>query len=137
MKRGFLNTRLLIGGFSLFLLLVLIFGASRAYGIVQGPSIVLKESSLYSEVDKGFVILEGTVYRSAHFEINGRSVSPEQNGNFAERLLVSPGHTIMTIRARDRFDRTTEEIIPIYIPEYASEKNSEQESSTEENGDTN
>ena len=134
MTRGFLDTRLLIAGFSVLLVLIIVFTVSRAYGLIQGPYIALNEEALTSQIDSGFVVLEGTVYRSAYFSINGRTVAPEQNGNFSERLLLSPGHTIMTIQARDRFDRTTQEIIPIYVPEYASEKTSSQESSTEEGG---
>jgi len=127
-NRGFVDTRLLITGFSLLIVLILIFTASRAYGLIQGPYIALDTANLTSEIDRGFVLLEGKVYRSAYFSINDRVVAPEQNGNFSERLLLSPGHTIMTIQARDRFDRTTQEIIPIYVPEYASEKTSSQES---------
>ena len=130
--RGFLDTRLLFGAFSLFIILIIIFTFSRAYGLIQGPSIVLTDASPVSATQDGFVTLEGTVYRSAHFSINGRSVAPEQNGNFRERLLLTPGHTIMTLQARDRFDRTTQIIIPIYIPEYASkETNNEKDNSKE------
>tara|TARA_B100000508_G_scaffold60333_2_gene47535 strand:- start:77697 stop:78155 length:459 start_codon:yes stop_codon:yes gene_type:complete len=132
--RGFVDTRLLVAGFSLFLLLIILFALSRAYGLVQGPHIELNEEVLYSQIDDGFIVLEGKVYRNAHFEINGRTVAPEQNGNFSERLLLSSGHTIMTIRARDRFDRTTQEIIPIYIPEYASEETSSQKDNEEGGG---
>lgn len=132
-NRGFIETRLLIGGFSIFLVLVLIFALSRAYGLIQGPVIELNTAVLASEISDGFVVLQGKVYRNAYFAINGRVVAPEQNGNFEERLFLTPGHTIMTIQARDRFDRTTQEIIPIYVPEYASEeKDNSQESSTEE-----
>jgi len=132
MTRGFVDTRLLIGAFSLFLVLVLLFAGTRAYGLLEGPRIILSPP----RVEDGFVTLEGVVRRSAYFSINGRIVAPEQNGNFSEHLLLTPGHTIMTIEARDRFDRTTKEIIPIYVPEYASEKTSSQEeSSTEESGD--
>tara|TARA_B100000745_G_scaffold261784_1_gene185720 strand:- start:4098 stop:4535 length:438 start_codon:yes stop_codon:yes gene_type:complete len=134
MTRGFVDTRLLVAGFSLFLLLVILFALSRAYGLVQGPHIELNEEVLYSQIEDGFIVLEGKVYRNAHFEINGRTVAPEQNGNFSERLLLSSGHTIMTIRARDRFDRTTQEIIPIYIPEYASEETSSQKDNEEGGG---
>jgi len=135
MKRGFIETRLLIGGFSIFLVLVLVFALSRAYGLIQGPVIELNKAVLASEISDGFVVLKGKVYRNAYFAINGRVVAPEQNGNFEERLFLTPGHTIMTIQARDRFDRTTQEIIPIYVPEYASEeKDNSQESSAEEDG---
>jgi len=133
-NRGFVDTRLLIAGFSVLLVLILIFTASRAYGLIQGPYIALDTTNLTSEIENGFILLEGKVYRSAYFSINDRVVAPEQNGNFSERLLLSPGHTIMTIQARDRFDRTTQEIIPIYVPEYASEKSSSQES-TESGGE--
>ena len=130
MQRGFLDTRLLIGSFVLFLVLIAGFATTRAYGLVEGPRIVLAPV----QIEDGFVTLEGTVYRGAYFSINGRTVAPEQNGNFSEHLLLTPGHTIMSIEARDRFDRTTKEIIPIYVPEYASEKTSSEEDSPEEGG---
>lgn len=129
MQRGFLDARVLFAVFSLFIVVILGFAFSRAQGILQGPKIVLHEEKLYQSITDGFITLEGRVYRNAHFEINGRTVAPEQNGNFSERLYLSPGHTIMTIQARDRFQRSTEEIISIYVPEYASE---EETSSREE-----
>jgi hypothetical protein len=127
MQRGFLDARVLFAVFSLFIVVILGFAFSRAQGILQGPKIVLHEEKLYQSITDGFITLEGRVYRNAHFEINGRTVAPEQNGNFSERLYLSSGHTIMTIRARDRFQRSTEEIIPIYVPTYASEEESSRE----------
>ncbi|XKT75375.1 MAG: hypothetical protein ACJKSS_01135 [Patescibacteria group bacterium UBA2103] len=134
MQRGFLDTRVLFGLFSIFIVFVLIFGFTRAKGILYGPQITLYEDRIYSSIDEGFITLEGTVERNAYFSINGMVVAPEQNGNFSERLYVTPGHTIMTIQARDRFERSTEEIISIYVPEYASEEETSSREETNQGG---
>lgn len=113
--RGFLEQRLLFGGFGILVTIILIFGIWRAQDLILGPQITFSVATDPS----GFVTLSGVVERNSRFEINGAVVAPEQNGNFEERLFLTPGHTIMEIRAWDRFDRVTTKQVAIYIPQHA------------------
>lgn len=128
MQRGFIAQNILIICLVLVGATFVVFGLFRSQNILLGPSITLSEPT----IKEGSISLIGKVSRSANFSINGTSIAPEQNGDFNERLFLTPGHTIITLQARDRFDRTTSLELPVYIPEYASEEiNNTQEDSSE------
>lgn len=132
-NRGFVEQRYLTVFFGIFLLSILLFAGSRALPLLSGPRIVLDTGSPRIK-DRGTVQVSGKVYRSTTFTIDNSVVIPDENGTFVKELFLTSGHTIMTLTAADRFGRRVHITIPIYIPNYGTQKNNE-ESSGRKNGD--
>lgn len=119
--RGVVDQRILYAGLSFFALLVVIFAGTRTYELVRGPHIELDHAEILTSID-GSLTLSGTVQGAQFFYLNGRPVIPEVNGSFEEKLFMTPGHTIMRLTAVDRYERTINKEVAVYISNHAKEK---------------
>lgn len=100
---GFLVLLFLIGGYVLF----------QARNIIIGPVITLDEDYSGKVLNEPLTTIKGTARNISHISLNDNPIFIDEDGRFEEELLVSPGHSIMTIVASDRFDRTTKEVIEL------------------------
>ncbi|MDP6659536.1 MAG: hypothetical protein QF679_00835 [Candidatus Pacebacteria bacterium] len=100
---GFLALVILIGGYVLF----------QARNIIIGPVVKIENPISGAVVDNPLVSISGVARNVSYISLNDRPIFIDEEGNFKEKLLVSPGYSIMTIVARDRFDRTTKEVIEL------------------------
>lgn len=100
---AFLILLFLIGGYILF----------QSRNIIIGPTITLDEEYSGRTLESPTIQINGTAKNIAHISLNGNPIFTDENGRFEEELLVSPGYSIMTIIASDRFDRTTKEVIEL------------------------
>ncbi|MEX2014055.1 MAG: hypothetical protein WD896_01735 [Parcubacteria group bacterium] len=98
----------------LFFLLVT-YSSYQARALIIGPRIWITSPEDGSILGSETVILEGQSKNIAWISLNGRQIFTDENGEWSEKLLVSPGTSIMTVRARDRFGRETEERIQIIL----------------------
>lgn len=128
-SRGFVRTRYTIYLSTLLLVLIAGFALYNTSNLILGPT--LQASITHQEGN--LLLLEGAVERTSHLEINNRPIASAQNGTFTQELFVSNGHTIITLRARDRFGRSLTHTIPIYTPAYASKKEEHNENRYQSN----
>lgn len=122
-SRGFIRQRYALYLSLIFASVVLIFTLVNVQTLIRGPQL---DFSIYTD-DTQRVYIQGSVHHASHFSINGRPVAPERGGAYREELFVSGGHTIMSLRVRDRFGRSLTQTIPIYISTYASKEKDNQE----------
>ena len=123
--RGFIRLRYGIYFSIFFFICIALFALHNTNDLTRGPEIQV--SVISDPQTPSLVIFKGMVERISHLTLNERAISPDQSGVFNEELFLSQGHTIMTIRASDRFNRTITRTIPIYIPNHASKKNKTEE----------
>ncbi len=68
-------------------------------------------------VTEGTLHISGTATHAASLSLNDRPLSVDQEGAFAEELLLVPGYTIITFKAEDRFGKKTEKMFHVlYTP---------------------
>ncbi len=90
--------------------LILIFGTYfifQARFLIAGPQIVLAEE-LTPQHTTRVVELKGTAQNISYLWLNDRPIFTDEDGNFAEVLVLENGYTISTLRAKDRYGRETE-----------------------------
>lgn len=68
-------------------------------GIEDG--LVLKED---------FLVIYGNAKHANHLTLNGQEILINEDNDFRQELLLSPGYNIITIEATDRFSKKTKEI---------------------------
>ena len=114
MEKMFYNKKILaVAGFFLFFLLILAYGFFGAKDLIFGVKIrevevdgVPAQSGATSKNE--VVALSGNARNAIFLSLNGREISLDQKGDFAETIALSPGYNIINISARDKFGYTDE-----------------------------
>lgn len=95
---------------------VALYGLSRAWALIAGPSLSISSPTAYGTYDNGIVPIIGRAPRAASLTVNGASLLRDQTGAFSSTLTFPTGGTILTFVATDRFGRSVTETREIYVP---------------------
>lgn len=98
-------------------LLIFSFVLFQARFLITGPRIVLADPPA-SPGNERHVEIKGKAYNIARIWLNDRPIFTDAQGNFKEAIVLENGYTIATLRAEDRYGRTTrvtQELV--YVPE--------------------
>jgi hypothetical protein len=74
--------------------------------IARGPSITISEPTNGSTFSTSTVKILGTALRTQYIALNGRPILMDQQGNFSEIVVLSPGYNVNTFEVRDKFGKT-------------------------------
>jgi hypothetical protein len=78
----------------------------QARFLIIGPQITLTAEPTLQQNERR-IFLEGTAYNISRLWLNDRQIFTDAQGNFREALILENGYTISTLRAEDRYGRTT------------------------------
>lgn len=97
---------LIVGSFVVF----------QARFLIMGPQIVITDAPVGPQNERQ-IFISGTAYNITHLWLNDRPIYTDAQGNFKEALVLENGYTIATLRAEDRYGRTTKVTRPlVYLP---------------------
>ena len=86
---------------------------SKSADFLEGPTIIILTPENGITVNHSLVEVKGTAEHIAHITLNGRQIFVTEEGFFSEQLLLSPGYNIITLEARDRFDREVKQTLEL------------------------
>lgn len=111
-----LRTFLLIASGLLVVCILAIYIIFQARFLIVGPQITLRE--IPAPVQSARVVtLSGTAFNIARLWLNDRPIFTNPHGEFTEALVLENGYTVATLRAEDRYGRTTTTELPfMYVP---------------------
>lgn len=78
----------------------------QARFLLEGPQITIT-SDVPGVQQSRVVTLEGTAQNIVRITLNGRQIFTNEAGYFSERIVLENGYTVATLRAHDRYGRTT------------------------------
>lgn len=97
-------------------LLMVFFLLFQARFLITGPRIVLTEAP-HSPQNQRQVTIAGTAQNISRLWLNDRPIYTDAEGNFKEAIVLENGYTIATLRAQDRYGRSTTVSRPlVYVP---------------------
>jgi hypothetical protein len=97
-------------------LLMLAFILFQARFLITGPQITITEAP-QGPVNEREVTIAGTAHNISRLWLNDRPIYTDAKGNFKEEIVLENGYTIATLRAEDRYGRSTEVSQPlVYVP---------------------
>lgn len=103
-----------LGRYMLLSLLAILLGAICVYIVYQarflllGPQITLFEPSETTVVTtEKYLEISGNAKNIVTITINDRTIFTDDTGNFTERVFLQPGINSTSLRAQDRYRRTT------------------------------
>ena len=99
---------------TLFLLLIS-YSLFQARFLILGPQVWIENPQDGHTVESPSVTITGQAKNVAWISLNDRQIFTDEKGIWSEKLIVSKGLSIMTIKARDRFGRETEKRVRIVL----------------------
>lgn len=114
MTKGITGKKLL-SIISLTLLFIIIIG----YGIWKGRDLLFGIRMSISGIQNNETVtssvldLSGNAYHAIAITVNGRTVSVEENGAWNDTIALLDGYNIITISAKDKFNRITSRMFTV------------------------
>lgn len=99
----------------ILLVLLAIYSLYQARVILTGPRISIDNPKNGEIVFTPLVTIEGTAKNIAWISLNDRQIFTDEEGKWNEKLIVSSGISIMTVKARDRSGREIERSVQIVL----------------------
>ncbi len=88
----------------------------QARFLITGPQIILF-STPETPSNERVVTLEGQAQNISRIWLNDRPIFTNATGEFREEIVLENGYTIATLRAEDRYGRSTFVNVPlVYVP---------------------
>lgn len=85
----------------------------QARFLILGPRVWIEAPQDGEVVSSSVVTLSGRASNAAWLSLNGEQIFTDEEGFWSEKLIVSPGTSIMTVSVRDRFGRKSEKSVRI------------------------
>ena len=99
------------------LLLVLMFVIFQARYLIVGPRIVITTAPSGPQ-NVRTIEIAGVAYNISRLWLNDRPIFTNATGNFKEAIVLENGYTITTLRAEDRYGRSTKvDTRLVYVPQ--------------------
>ena len=86
--------------------IVVSYGIFVTHDFILGPTISFMEPANGSSFDTPSIKIKGVVKRIQDVNLNGRSITIDDKGNFTETVLLAPGYNVFSFIARDKFGRS-------------------------------
>lgn len=90
---------------------IALFSFSRVEPLIKGPELVITSPQNNQSFDVSSTIIEGKVINATSVYMNDRQIFTDTEGNFKEILVLHPGYTIITLRAKDRFGKEVKTVL--------------------------
>ena len=89
----------------------------RSKSFVQGPTISIESPVNGSSVTEALTEIKGQAQNVSSITVNGKKIFIDEKGIISEKLLLSQGYNIISVKAEDRFNRQVERTLEvIYRP---------------------
>lgn len=101
--------------FTLLGLLLVLYILFQARFLILGPQISIHAPKDAEEVFDPVLTISGKAKNVAWLTLNGKQIFTDEDGLWSEKLLLSPGTSIMTVSGKDRFGRETQEQVRVIL----------------------
>lgn len=98
-----------------FFLLLISYSLFQARFIILGPYINIQSPQDGASLDTDLINVVGRAENISFISLNDRPIFIDKNGDWNEKLIAPQGLSIITVRAKDRFGRSTEKQVEIFV----------------------
>ncbi len=106
-------------GILILCVVIVIFGYSyfRFQDYLNGPQITILNPQNGELTQNSLLIVQGQTKNISDMAMNGRKIFTDKDGIFTEKILLLPGHNIITVEATDKFKKILKKRIEIIYQE--------------------
>ena len=112
------TSKLKIGLFSLFGIIIIGYSLFQAQKLILGPIIEIYTPQNGAIYNQTLIEISGRAKNISYLNLNDRAIFTDKDGYFKEKLLLSPGYNIIKLDARDKFKNYTEKRLELILKEY-------------------
>jgi len=87
----------------------------QARFLILGPGVAIESPGDGFVANSSLIMLSGTARNAAWLSLNDRQIYTNEEGQWSEKLILSEGLSIMTVRVRDRFGREAEDSVRLIL----------------------
>jgi hypothetical protein len=98
----------------LFFVCIVLYSLFQGRFVILGPNIRIDTPKDGASVTAP-VTISGHADNVAYISLDDRPIFTDDHGNWSEQLIASPGLSIITVRAKDRFGRQKVKTLEIVI----------------------
>ena len=99
----------------LFFLILIGYSIFQARFLILGPGLEIVSPKDGVSVWDPLIIIEGKAKNISWISLNGQQIFTDEKGQWKEKLIVSEGLSIMTVKVKDRFGREAEKQVRIFL----------------------
>ncbi len=107
-----------ITGISLLGIIIVAYSLFQAHKLLTGPVIDIDSPQDGAVFNTPLIQVDGHVQNVAYLKLDGRPIFTDTDGRFSEKLLLSPGYTILTLDAQDKFGKSVSKKVELILKEY-------------------
>ena len=107
--RYYVKIALILTGF-IFLSLYAVY---QTRALVGGPELFVAEPKNGSNFSSPEIVVSGKAQNISFITLNGLQIFTDEAGNFARRLVLAPGYNVITLEAKDKFNRSIRKTIQV------------------------
>ncbi len=100
---------------TLIALIIVGYAVNRSAAFIAGPVLSVDFPTNGETLEKPVVLLRGYAENIASLTVNGRRIFTNEEGTFRDSLLLLPGYNVITVVAKDRFDRETKKVLHVIL----------------------
>jgi hypothetical protein len=89
------------------------YGGFRAKNLVTGPELTVSSPASGTLLADPLVEIKGTAKNISFLTLNDNKIYTDESGVWSEKILLSYGYNVMTVKAKDRFGRTTSKTLQL------------------------
>ncbi len=93
--------------------LLLGYAAFQAEALFLGPRLSIDSPLSGTSTSTSLIVVRGTAHNISHLTLNGAKIFTDEEGVFAEKVLLSYGYNRVTVEATDRFGRKATESLQL------------------------
>ncbi|MDE1874681.1 MAG: hypothetical protein KGI79_03665 [Patescibacteria group bacterium] len=93
--------------------IVLGYGTFRAKNLVEGPRIAINSPISGEAATSSIIEIRGTAENISFLTLDDGQIFTDSSGRFDEKVLLSSGYNVVTLKARDRFGRIVEKTLQL------------------------
>ncbi len=101
---------------ALILVVLLGYGATRAWPLVAGPSLSLTSPADHIALSDGNLSIAGRAHHTENLWLNGAPLLIDESGEFSTSLVLPQGNAILSLTATDRFGHEITERRTVFVP---------------------
>ena len=107
-----------IGMLSLLAIIIVGYSFFQAQKILAGPVINVYTPQNGATYNSTLIEIDGQAKNIAYINLDDRQMFTDKDGNFSEKLLLSPGYNVVKLEAWDKFGKQTEKKLELVLKEY-------------------
>ena len=96
----------------------------QGYDLIRGPILEVDSPSSGSVFEEANIEITGMARNISFIYLNEHQIFVDSEGNFTEKLLLLPGYNIMTLRAKDKFNREVKRELHLILNNHGSQEES-------------